>query len=244
MSQKWQSQLLLFLKAAVFGFLLAGVLIWDFRLIPTLFFILISSAVYARPFFEGYYTWRAFLILLIVSLFGMKIVAGAWIAVPTILVFSYIFAVLVGIKNYIFVKRSRLYFVAMLLLSYTAFIIFFLADKSDLFLLTYGLLAAALFLLFREWLVIIPSFHFPRRERVAALIAALVLAQLTWAIALFPIGFVSSANLLLLFTFIIAEFLLKHFTGGITKEFIIQHLVFFLVLSAIIFLTSNWSLTF
>jgi hypothetical protein len=235
---------LLFLKAIVFGLALAGAALGNFQAFPVLFFIFISTVLYARPFFEGYYAWRAFLVLLVVSFLGMRVVAGSWIALPTLFVFSYIFYILAGIKNYVFVKRARLYFVAMLLLLYSAFIIFFLSDKSSYFLLTYGLLAIANFLLFREWLLIIPSFHFPKREKVAALIAALILIQLAWAMALLPIGFISSANLMLLFAFVIAEFLLKHFTGGITKEFIIQHLVFFLALSAVIFLTSSWSLAF
>ena len=197
--------------------------------------------LYARPLFEGYYAWRAFLILLVVSLLGMMEVGGSWIALPTLLVFSTIFYILTGIKNYIFVKRARLYFVVMLLLAYSSFIIFFLGDKSSLFPLKYGSLAIAAFLLFREWLAIIPSFHFPKRERIAALVAALALAQLTWVIALFPIGFISSANLMILFTFVIAEFLLKHFTGGVTREFILQHFILFVSLSALILWTSNWS---
>lgn len=232
---------MLFLKAAIFGLGLAGVVWGDFRILPALFFFFISVSMYAHPFFEGYYAWSAFLILLVVSLLGMKTIAGSWFVLPALLVFACIFYILAGIKNYIFVKRARLYFMAMLLLSYNIFIIFFLSDKSDLFLLKYGALAVAAFLLFKEWLVIIPSFHFPKREQIAALIAALLLAQFTWAIALFPIGFISSANLMLLFTFVIAEFLLKHFTGGITKEFILQHLAFFVALSGLIFLTSNWS---
>lgn len=172
----------------------------------------------------------------------MKILADSPFFWSGILLYSYIFYLLIGIKNYLFVKRSRFYYVSAILLFYSIFIEFFLADKSNWFFLKYGAVIAAAFLLFREWLALISAFSFPKRELLAAAVAAFLVAQLLWAVALLPIGFISSANLMLLAVFAIADFLLKHFTGGISKEFIIQHLIFFLALAALIFWTSNWTL--
>ena len=173
---------------------------------------------------------------------GLKIVSGSLLFWPILLIFSAVFYLLLGIKDYFFVKRARLYFVSTLAIFYSIFNIFFLADKSELFFLKFGLVILAAFILFKEWLAIIPSFHFPEREFIAASVAAFLVAQLLWAVALLPIGFISSANLMLLFVFSAADLLLKHFTGTISKKFIIQHLAFFLVLSALIFWTSNWTL--
>ncbi len=199
--------------------------------------------MYARPILRTtYYTWGAFFALLFVSVLGMRILAGTRLFLPGLFLYSFIFYLILGIKDYFFVKRSRLYYISALLIFYSLFIEFFLADKSQFFLLKYFGVILALFLLFREWLSIIPSFHFPKREMVAAAVAALVCAQLLWAIALLPVGFISSANLMILLVFTLADFLLKHFTGGISKEFLIQHLFFFLALSALIFWTSNWGL--
>lgn len=241
--KKYQSQLLLFLKPLVFGSALLLVSWRDFGIIPILLFSSVSLIMYARPILSAtYYTWSAFFALLFASVLGMKILTGTALFLPGLALYSFIFYLILGIKDYFFVKRSRLYYISALLIFYSLFIEFFLADKSQFFLLKYSGMILVLFLLFREWLSIIPSFHFPKRETVAAAVAALVGAQFLWAIALLPIGFISSANLMILLVFTMADFLLKHFTGGISKEFLIQHLFFFLVLSSLIFWTSNWGL--
>lgn len=208
-----------------------------------LFLILLSSWVYFRPFFEPKQTKAAFLVLLPAAIIGMEILRGSLLFWPGVLLYSLIFYLLVGIKDYLFVKRSRLYYLAAMLIFYSIFIEFFWADKSEFFLLKYGAVIFAAFLLFREWLRIISAFSFPKRELLAAGIAAFLVGQLLWAVALLPIGFINSANLMLLFTFVLADFLFKHFTGGISREFLIRHLVFFLALSALIFWTSSWSLS-
>ncbi|MBI4992178.1 MAG: hypothetical protein HZB99_03100 [Candidatus Harrisonbacteria bacterium] len=240
--QKYKSQLSLYLKTLVVGFLLWSVSWRDFQTIPILFFAVIAAIFYIRPFFDGYYTWGAFLIFLIVSILGLKIVFGSILFWPVLFLFLAVFYLLLGIKDYFFVKRARLYFVSILILFYSVFIIFFLAGKSEFFFLKFGLVILASFILFKEWLAIIPSFHFPQREFIAASVAAFLVAQLLWVVALLPIGFISSANLMLLFIFSLADFLLKHFTGAISRKFIFQHSVFFLALSALIFWTSEWTL--
>lgn len=253
MIREQRNQLSLFLKAAVFGLILWFVGVRDFQLIPVLFFALAAIFIYSRPLFESLYIWYGFLVLVPAAILGMKILVGSVSVLPPplaslafgggVVLFSFIFYILLGIKNYLLVKRSRAYFVAAILLFYCLFIIFFLADKSEWFLGKYGLIALASFLLFREWLALIPSFYFPQRELLASVVAALIITQFLWAVALLPIGFISSANLMLLFTFGLADFLLKHFTGGISKEFLAQHLVFFVLLGALIFWTSSWSLS-
>lgn len=238
-----RNQLFWFLKAALFGLALSFTAAADFPAVPISFFVLFSIWLYSRPLFESIYVWYGFLVLLPVAILGMQILTGTVFNWPGILLFSFIFYLLLGIKNYLVVKRSRLYFVAAILLFYSLFIIFFLADKSEWFLVKYSLAALAAFLLFREWLALIPAFSFPRRELLASAVATLILAQFLWAVALLPIGFISAANLMLLFVFVIADFLLKHFTGGLSREFLVQHLFFFLILVALIFWTSSWNIS-
>ena len=241
--QEHRNRLSLFLKAAIFAAGLFLIAQSGFGVAAIVVFILVSVALYSRPLFENYSTFYAFLVLLPAAILGMRILERSILFWPGILLFSFIFYLLVGIKNLLFIKRSRLYYVAALLLFYAVFIEFFLVDKSDWFLLKYGAVILAAFLLFREWLTIISAFSFPKRELLAAGVAAFLVAQLLWAVALLPIGFISSANLMLLLVFVPADFLLKHFTGGISREFLIPHLVFFLALSALIFWSSNWGLT-
>src|SRR3989344_6159625 len=161
--QARQNQLSLFLKSIIFGSLLAWTAAWDFSL-PSLFlFILGSVAIYARPLFQNYSTGCAFLVLLPAAILGMRILEGSTLFWPGIFIFSFIFHLLAGVKNYFFIKRSRLYYLAALLLFYSIFIEFFLADKSELFWLKYGAAVFASFLLFLEWLKIISTFSFPQR---------------------------------------------------------------------------------
>ena len=237
-----RNQLSLFLKSLIFGVALFWAGLNNFSWASDLFFIAIAIFLYAPPLFENYTTLYAFLILLPAAILGTRILNGSSLFIFGILSYSFIFYLLLGIKEYTFIKRSRLYYLAGMLIFYSIFIEFFLADKSELFLLKYGLVIFASFLLFREWLTIITAFSFPKREILSAGVAAFLIAQLLWATALLPIGFISSANLMLLFVFIITDFLLKHFTGGISKEFIFQQLIFFLALAALIFWTSSWNL--
>lgn len=172
----------------------------------------------------------------------MKIL-GKTILYPAGLVgYSYIFYLLLGVKDFSLVKRSRLYYVAALLLFYSIFIEFFLANKAEFFLFKYGSVIIAAFFLFREWLVIIKSFSFPKREMIASAVAAFLVAQVLWAAALLPIGFISASNFMLLSVFVMADFLVRHFLGGISREFLFQRLIFFVLVSALIFWASGWSL--
>lgn len=232
--QQHRNRWLLFLKASFFGLALASG--------SNLLLVLLAGWIYFRPFFEPKPVTAAFLVLLPTAIIGTEILRGSLLFWPGILLYSLIFYLLVGIKEYLFVKRSRLYYVAAMLIFYSIFIEFFLADKSEWFLLKYGLAIFAAFLLFREWLRIISVFSFPKREFLVSAVAALLVGQILWAAALLPIGFVSSANLAFLFVFLLADLLLKHFTGGLFKEVLIQYLVFFFLLAGLIFWTSNWSL--
>ncbi|MDO8430298.1 MAG: hypothetical protein Q7S73_02950 [bacterium] len=242
--QNHRSQLLLYLKTLIFSLVLLIVFLGNFNFIYIGLFVLTAFFLYARPLFEHYYNIYSFLILIAVALLGVWSAAGSSLVWLNWIIFSCLFYLILGIKDYLFIKRSRLYYSAALVLSYYIFTLFFLSDKSDWFLLKYGLAVLAVFLLIREWLAILTSFNFPKRELLAASVAAFLMAQILWGIALLPIGFINSANFALLSFFIIGEFLYKHFTGGISKEFLWQHAALFIFLSAIIFWTSNWSLSF
>lgn len=227
---------MLFLKTGIFGGALFLITVGKFGILPILFFAGVSLALYLHPLFVGYYYgWKAFFILIWAAILGMKIVADSFLFLPGVIFFSYIFYLILGVKDFLFIKRSRLYYIAALLLFYAIFIIFFLADKSNWFFLKYGGVIAASFLFFREWLALISSFHFPRREFIAAAASSLIVAQLLWGTALLPIGFIGAANLMLLVVLTLGNFLFAHFTGGITRVFLIWHFIFFSLLIALIF---------
>lgn len=242
--QKHRSQLSLFLKTAIFFAALTLAGLGGVSAFKAIFFIALATLMYSRPLLEGYPTKAAFAVLLPASLLSVNFAQGSVFFLPAVIFFSVIFYWIVGIKNFLFIKRSRLYYVSALSLFYAMFSLFFLADKSEYFLFKYGVVIFGSYILFREWLALISKFHFPQRERIAALTGAFLVAQLLWATALLPIGFINSANLMLLFTFVIAELLVNHFVETISKNFLIQLFTFSAVLFALIYWTSAWALKY
>lgn len=234
----------LFLKTVIFGVFLLACGAGGFGILDSLIFLAVATALYSRPLLEKYPTKSAFLVLLPTAMISLQMIEGTSFVLPAVLFFSVIFYVILGIKNFMFIRRSRLYYVSALMLFYPVFNLFFLADKSELFLVKYSLVFLASYLLLREWLALISAFQYPERERVAALLGAFLILQLLWATALLPIGFLNSANMMLLFTFVIAELLVNHFLGTVNKNFLIQHAVFFGILFAIIYWTSRWTLKY
>src|SRR3989344_5651930 len=173
--QKYRNQLSLFLKTILFGVFLLGAASGGFSIIDSLIFIAVASVLYSRPFLEKYPTKSAFLVLLPVAMISLQTLKGTLFVFPAVLFFSAIFYLILGIKNFMFIRRSRLYYVSALLLFYSIFNLFFLADKSELFLLKYGLVFLASYLLLREWLALISTFQYPERERVAALLGSFLI---------------------------------------------------------------------
>jgi len=79
-------------------------------------------------------------------------------------------------------------------------------------------------------------------DSLAAGVSAFIIGQAVWAAALLPIGFINAANLLLIITFLIGEILYRHFTGKVTRNFLVQAAVLFLAISILIFWISSWKL--
>ncbi len=201
-----------------------------------------AAILYFRPFFENYPTKYAFAVLLPLSIALIEFVKGTALFFPSIIVLAVLFYWILGIKDFLFVKRSRIYYAITLSVLYLIFLIFFLSERSEMFLPKYLAVFFASAFLFREWLRLISTFKFPERERVAALLGAFLVVQLLWATALLPIGFLNSANLMLLCTFVIAELLVNHFVKKISKEFLLQLSVFSIALLLLIYWTSSWTL--
>ena len=213
-----------------------------FSLLSGSVFVLVASVLYLRPLFENYPTKYAFAILLPLTIIAIDTVQGTLLFLPMVLVLAILFYWILGIKDFIFVKRSRIYYAIALSMLYLIFLLFFASDRSLLFFIKYFSVFAAAALLFREWLRLIALFHFPQRERVAALVGAFLIAQLLWATALLPIGFLNSANLMLLCTFVIAELLVNYFKDSISRDFLRLLAFVFAFLFLLIYWTSSWTL--
>lgn len=233
-------RLQLILRSLLFGTFLVFVKLKNFEIIPVLFFLAAAAFLYFKinvrypnsQFFS-------FLVLLAVSLGATSILGQPMFLIAAILLFTVIFYLFVGIKELVFIHRQKYYFVKNILLLYSLFILFFLSEKSSYFFLKYLLVFAGIFFIFREWFSGLES-YFPRRHLLASLILSFVTAEILWAVAILPIGFINSANIMLLTIYILFDFTFHHFQGTLTKKIIFKNLITFILLLFFILATSRW----
>lgn len=223
---------ILLFKAVLFGVLLAFAKGWA---IPAAIFF------YAKPVFNTFSFLCSFLLLMVLSLSLINTVSGGWFFVLASGGLAFIFYLILGMKNLVFVRRNRWNYVLHILLFYSTFVLFFLSDKSDLFFLkSLGVFAVAV-LLFREFLKTAAE-NFPNLRGLFSWTLALLVWQAIWAIGLLPIGFLNSANLATLLVFVIGDLAINHFKNALNRQLIYSELSLFAVLALLILATSRWSL--
>jgi len=137
------------LKAAIFSaLLLLAVSNWLFAVV----FVLVSFYLYFRPSLNGSQFILSFLVLLATSLLIVLLVNGQWSLVIS-LFFGFLFFLLLGVKNLIFVNRQPFYYLFNGLLLLVIFIFFFWAGNSHLFFIKYLSVFFAIAFLSRDrWL--------------------------------------------------------------------------------------------
>src|SRR3989344_768046 len=98
------------LRLVLKSFIFAGLLFWiktsQFSVGPILGFILVGLVLYFRNHaqnnLENIYSY---IVLLLVSLFGIALLSHAQFILPAILFFSFIFYLILGIKEFSFIRR-------------------------------------------------------------------------------------------------------------------------------------------
>jgi len=224
------------LKAAVFGGLLviasgAKQSHWPLALL----FILAALYFYFRPSLNVGQFFASFLVLITTATLIMSLRGGAEaIFIPLSLFLGFLFFLLLGIKNLIFVKREPFYYLLNGLLLLVIFILFFWSAQSHLFFVKYLLVFFAIAFLFKEFLnFFIPeSLHSQKRNLVVWGTAFLVL-QLLWVISLLPISFLNAASLSLLIMLILQDFIVHHFSGTISRQLVLRNITVFLILTLV-----------
>ncbi|MEK7520917.1 MAG: hypothetical protein AAB560_02460 [Patescibacteria group bacterium] len=233
------------LKAALFGSALFWVRAGGFASDPSvggagplLFFALFSFLLYfrriQRPAFFG-----SFLVLLCAAVTTLFFLKSAWLVAAGIAFFVLIFVLLLGTKDLVFANRPAIFYAAVNLLFLAVFSLFFLAEKTSYFFVEYFAVFTASFLLLKDTLNFMAP-YFPRRHLLIAAVAALAVAELAWAAALLPLGFINSAALLLMTVFIIGDFSLRHLNGALKSAAVFRAAAVFAVFLAIIFFSSRW----
>ncbi|MCL5017580.1 MAG: hypothetical protein M1155_02905 [Patescibacteria group bacterium] len=235
-----RSQLLL--KAAAFALLLFWAKISGFSALSIFFFFLISVLLYfGGRVHSTAETLRSFIVLLFVSLFGVDMLNHFQFLIPAIVAFSFIFYIILGIKELAFARRPKWNYAKNILLSYLIFLTYFLSNRYDWFFGKYFLVFFGIVLLVTEWLFWLEK-DFLKRRRVIALVISFLSLQLLWAVSLLPLGFINSATLMTVFVYIMLDFCKHHFRGTISKELIWKHFLVLCFSFAVIFAFTNWKI--
>ena len=226
------------LKAAIFGvLLLLGIGNWLFAVV----FILVSFYLYFRPSLNGSQFILSFLVLLATSLLIIKSSFIVYGSLFIVVFFGFLFFLLLGVKNLIFINRQPFYYLFNGLLLLVIFISFFWSRNSQLFFIKYLLIFFAIAFLFREFLTFsIDGFSNSTKKNLIVYGTAFLVLQLLWAITLLPISFLNAAGLALLIVMILQDFIVHHFSGTMSRQIVLRNVTVFLILSLVIFGASKW----
>ncbi len=233
------------IKAIIFGLLLLYVQAAQFSFWPIVLFVLVALFLYSQPVFKAFtFTTSLFLVLalslLLTSRFTITVPgelggAGEWLFAAG---FSFLFFLLMGIKNFALVRRPQWYAVLFIVLTYGIGLLLFTSISTSPLpsMILFALFTA---LLIREYFDLAEH----RRSRalfVIVLTLSLVLAESAWALSLLPIGFAKAASALTLFSMMTVGIVDRYLGGTLSARFLRVNLSLIIGLTAIIFLSSRW----
>lgn len=166
--------------------------------------------------------------------------AAVWAAV----LFGGFFFLLLGIKEFAFIKKENAFNFLSGFLYFLISIVFFSADKliGFSFFFYFTLTFFVYYALFKE-LIDFSYPDFPKTKK-ALIVAgsALMIMELASAVSLLPLGFLNASALILLFIFILEDLILYHIKGGLSRETILNNVTILIVTAILIFATSKWSM--
>ncbi|MEK7463244.1 MAG: hypothetical protein AAB621_02695 [Patescibacteria group bacterium] len=245
-------QLRLILKSLIF----AGLLLWvktsQFGVLPVLIFVLTGFILYFRNHaqnnLENIYSFSA---LLLAAMFSIGLLSHAQFILPAIIFFSVLFYLILGIKEFSFIRRYEWNSVKNIFLIFSIFLVYFMSNKYTFFYLKYLAVFVVIFLLVKEWLFWLDSRSaggfgearpsFPKRYNFIAFVFSFLILQILWAVSILPLGFLNSASLMAVFVYIMFDSCADYFNGILTQKQIIKDLVILAASILIIFALTKFS---
>ena len=207
-------------------------------------FVFLASATYF--YFQPNIEWKkffySFIILIFYSLAIVQSISGDFAVISATLVFGAFFFLLLGIKDFVFINRENILNFLSGFLYFLISMVFFVADKKEgFYFLVYFLIAfASYYGLFKE-LVDFSYRDFPKTKRSLIVAgSAFIIMELASAVSLLPIGFLNSSALILLFIFILEDFIFYHLKGVLSRQTILNNATILIVAMIFIFATSRW----
>lgn len=207
--------------------LFLGVLLWFFidqkGWFTGMAYIGAAGLLYFRPLFNV----SAYLLLFVGTILLSLIAAfaGVLYSVISAFIFAGVFAIIFGVKNLILTQRTSWVRASAYLLSYLCLLLFFMQGMGGVFWFSWIVLMILLGLF---WQAAIP-------DRFLLAPALVVIGELAWVVSWLPIGFLSSANLVLLTMLLVDD-------GYIAGRIRWKHLFVFTGLIALVLMSSYWTL--
>src|SRR3989344_2687239 len=167
-SKQWKS---LLLKVFLFGPGLLGLRFFNFSLSAVFLFCLLLLWLYFFQLTERGYTRISFLVLVLTAFLALRFFGTNFsVALGTVLIFSLLFYLLLGLTAFIFKNRHSVYLFLNTGLFLAVFLLFFSVAQSRYFLFRDFLLFLIIYFLIRE------CFNFPRFGIHNSVFVSLVIA--------------------------------------------------------------------
>mgnify|MGYP001617633046 CR=1 FL=1 len=225
-------QLRLAVKALIFGGFLVLAKIGNLSLFPVLFFLAVASFLYFKPIFNPINQLNNFALLLVVSVIFAKLLNNFDYFLGSAVFASIIFYLILGVKDLVLIKRdlwARLISLAMVMA--IAFLFFNSAAFS-------GSAFKIITLFIGYYLVFRGAFN----NNALTLSAALVLLELSLVARLLPLTSLNAASFILLGYFVLTDLIGGFINKTINRKLILTDITIFIVLSLLIFASTEWSL--
>lgn len=207
-------------------------------------FIFSAFYFYLRPNAERRKIFNSFLIITFYSLAIMEYLSSGAATVWMAVLFGVFFFLLLGIKEFVFVKKENAFNFLSGFLYFLISIVFFSVDKSTgfSFFFYFALTFFVYYKLFKE-LFDFSYPDFPKTKKTLIVAgSALIIMELASAISLLPLGFLNASALILLFIFILEDLIFYHIKGGLSRETILNNATILIVAAILIFATSKLAL--
>ncbi|TSC89704.1 MAG: Uncharacterized protein G01um10143_194 [Parcubacteria group bacterium Gr01-1014_3] len=235
-------QLRLAVKALIFGGFLVLAKIGNLGLFPVLFFIFVASFLYFKPIFNPTSQLNNLTLLLVVSIIFANLLNNFDYFLGSAVFASVIFYLILGVKDLVLIRReawSR--FIALALVLAMAFLFFNSAAFSGLVLKTVVLFIGYC-LVFHGVFSSEGGSASGGKNRTLTLSAALILLELSLVARLLPLTSLNAASLVLLGYFALTDLTDGYINKTLNRKMILTDLTIFIVLSLLIFASTEWSL--
>ena len=225
-------QLPLIVKAILFGGFLALAKIGNMQLFPILFFLAITLFLYAKPLFRTLLFLTPLFFLVTLAILMARAAAWEIFALLVIPAMSFLFYLLLGIKQLVFVRRELWLRVMYLSFGYASMVLFFAASPEHRWSAFVALLVG-LFLLLRGMF---------SKQYLSSVVLLLLLAEAVWGISLLPFGPIHAASAAFLIYFFVTDLVWNVKAGTLTRHILLIDSTIFIFLAFIIAATTRWAI--